>query len=29
MSIRRFREWLSKVKDKLAKGESGAVPQPA
>lgn len=29
MSVRQFKEWLKKVADKLSKGESGAVPQPA
>lgn len=28
MTVRQFKEWLKKVADKLAKGESGAV-QPA
>jgi hypothetical protein len=29
MSVRQFKEWLTKVKEKLANGHSGAVPQPA
>lgn len=29
MSVRKFREWLKDVVDKLRKGECGRVPQPA